>query len=232
MAQDSYQAVSSVQSLAFVNAVRYYLTTPNLACSFFACTDPDFWSPVFAYADLQRIGDADFEVGNRRYGMYWHDWRAMPPMAWLQLLAEREIATGQAVTPPTSAPTLLVLSEPAFAEAVRAALRDFQRPDALRRNPLLRSRLVTSMPDTDTAEGKRIALQAIIEETAATLEQSPRDARLYRALNRTYFHPAPTQEKAAELLDLPFSTYRRHLSAGVARLIDALWHRELHGAEN
>jgi hypothetical protein len=232
MAQDSYQAVSSVQSLAFVNAVRYYLTTPNLACSFFACIDPDFWSPVFAYADLLRIPDADFVVGNRHYGTYWHDWRAMPPMAWLQLLAEREIATGQSVTPPTPAPTLLVLSEPAFADAVRAALRDFHRPDALRRNPLLRSRLISGMPDSDTPEGKRVALRTVIEETAATLEQSPRDARLFRALNRTYFHPAPTQEKAAELLDLPFSTYRRHLSAGVARLIDSLWHRELHGVEN
>ena len=101
---------------------------------------------------------------------------------------------------------------------------------------------VPGTPDIDTGviqflpnlPGKwlDVPLRAIIEETAATLEQSPRDARLYRALNRTYFHPAPTQEKAAELLDLPFSTYRRHLSAGVARLIDALWHRELHGTEN
>jgi hypothetical protein len=232
MARDTYQAVSSVQSLAFISAVRYYLTTPNLACSFFACIDPNFWSPVFAYADLHRVPEADFEAGGQVYGMYWHDWRVRPPMAWLQLLAEREIATGQSVTPPISAPALLVLSEPAFADAVRAALRDFHRPDALRRNPLLRSRLISGMPDTDTSDGKRIALRTVIEETAATLEHSPRDARLFRALNRTYFHPAPTQEKAAELLDLPFSTYRRHLSAGVARLIANLWHRELHGAGN
>jgi hypothetical protein len=232
MAQDTYQGVSTTQSLTFVNAVRHYLSTANLACSFFACTEPDFWAPVFAYADLHRIPDADFEVGGRRYGVYWHDWRATPPMVWLQLLAGREIATGQSVTPPTATPTLLVLSEPAFADAVRAALRDFHRPDALRRNPLLRSRLIGSMPGAETPDGKRAALQAVIEETAAALEHSPRDARLYRALNRTYFHPAPTQEKAAELLDLPFSTYRRHLSAGIARLIDALWHRELYGAEN
>jgi len=36
-----------------------------------------------------------------------------------------------------------------------------------------------------------------------------------------------TQEHVAELLDLPFSTYRRHLKAGVARVADALWSREI-----
>ena len=32
---------------------------------------------------------------------------------------------------------------------------------------------------------------------------------------------------AAELLDLPFSTYRRHLSAGVARVAEILWTRDI-----
>jgi hypothetical protein len=49
---------------------------------------------------------------------------------------------------------------------------------------------------------------------AQVLESSPRDRRGYRVLHHTYLHPAPTQAVAAELLDLPMSTYRRHLAAG------------------
>jgi long-chain acyl-CoA synthetase len=39
--------------------------------------------------------------------------------------------------------------------------------------------------------------------------------------------PAPTQEVAAELLDLPFSTYRRHLKSAIERLTEVLWNQEL-----
>ncbi|NJL21123.1 MAG: hypothetical protein HC895_10360 [Leptolyngbyaceae cyanobacterium SM1_3_5] len=38
--------------------------------------------------------------------------------------------------------------------------------------------------------------------------------------------PAATQEKAAELLDLPFSTFRRHLKAGITRVTEILWFQE------
>ena len=183
--------------------------------------------PVFACADLTRVPEADFGVGGRRYGMYWHDWRTVPPTAWLQLLADREIAVAAQTPPPAPSVPLVVLSQPAFAAAVRDALKDFTRPDLLRRNPLLRSRLVASRAG---AAGDAVAaLRALLEATAATFQHAPRDAKLFRALDRTYFHPAETQEQAAELLDLPFSTYRRHLAAGVARLVDPLWQQELHG---
>jgi len=39
----------------------------------------------------------------------------------------------------------------------------------------------------------------------------------------------PTQEAAAELLDLPFSTYRYHLTNGIKRITEWLWQRELYG---
>jgi hypothetical protein len=34
-------------------------------------------------------------------------------------------------------------------------------------------------------------------------------------------------ERAAEVLDLPSSTFRRLLTSGVARITEALWNREL-----
>ena len=70
----------------------------------------------------------------------------------------------------------------------------------------------------------------MLDEAAELLKASPREVKLYRVLYHTYLHPASTQEQAAELLDLPFSTYRRHLKAAVARLAEMLWQWELPGA--
>jgi hypothetical protein len=72
-----------------------------------------------------------------------------------------------------------------------------------------------------------VALQALTRESIDSLAESPRDKKLYRALYRSYVQPAATQESAAELLDLPFSTFRRHLKAGVIRITEQLWQREV-----
>jgi hypothetical protein len=228
MARDAYQAVSAMQSLLFANAAQHYLTTPALAFSFFPTADPDFWAEMFAYVDLMRLPEADFEVGGRRYGVYGHDWRVTPPMAWLDLLAQREVAAEPlAVSPPESTP-LVVLSESDFAEAVRDALRNFHRSEELRTNPLLRSRMVVEHADADDSAGIG-ALRNLLEEAAASLQASPREAKSYRALHRTYLDPASSQERAAELLGLPFSTYRRHLKGGMTHVVEILWQREIGG---
>jgi len=235
MAAETYQAVSPVQSLVFIQAVSHYLTTPGLAFTFFPCAEAEFWAPVLAYADLARLPEAAFEVGGRRYGVYGHDWRITPPAAWLTLLGEREVGGGAtASSAPRPAEQVVVLSQPDFAAAVRAALRDFVRPDLLRGNPLMRSRLVLDAARRAGAsagvDDRAALLQALITEAAAARQASPRDLKLYRALHHTYFQPAATQEQAAELLDLPFSTYRRHLTAGIAQVTEALWAREVGGA--
>ena len=229
MARDTYQTVSPTQSLIFINFVQHHRTTAGLAFTFFACAEPEDWAAMFAYADLARIPEADFEVGGRRYGVYGHDWRVLPPKAWQALLAQREIAaSAQAMqTSPVREP-LVVLSQPEFIEAVRDALQGFCRPDALQNNPLLRSRLVMEQVAANADANERIAaLQSLVKEAAQFLESSPRDAKCYRALYHTYLHPAPTQEQAAEILDLPFSTYRRHLKNGMTRLAEILWNREI-----
>ena len=131
-------------------------------------------------------------------------------------------------TPPPIQPTLISLSEADFAEAVRDALRDFHNTMALRQNPLLRSNLVKRQGagEADPAAQSTV-LRQLLQTTAAQLQQTPRNNKLYRALHHTYFQPAATQEQAAELLDLPFSTYRRHLRAGIDYLIETLWQQEL-----
>ena len=50
--------------------------------------------------------------------------------------------------------------------------------------------------------------------------------RGFRALHHTYIKPHISQEEAAKFLDIPFSSYRRHLAEGIASVIAALWRQE------
>jgi hypothetical protein len=210
--------------------LRHYIVTPGLAFTFLACSDPDFWSPVFAYADLARIRELDFEVEGRRCGIYGHDWRTVPVAAWFELLSRREVDASASPPGPREMAEFAVLSQPDFRVAVRRALRDYAQPSALRENPLLRSRLVASRVAATADPGQRIAaFQALLREATESLKASPRTSKGFEALYHTYFQPAPSQERAAELLDIPFSTFRRHLKAGIERVIDLLWLWEVGG---
>ncbi|GLZ32416.1 hypothetical protein Lesp02_46040 [Lentzea sp. NBRC 105346] len=201
MALDTYQAVSPVQMFITLHLVRRYLTTPGLGQVNVVCADPDFWTEAFRYTDFHRLPGEDFTLDGKRFGVFGHDWHAVPPMQWMALLADREQATEVPDAP-------RVLSEAEFAEAVRTALRDFTRPDRLRGAPIGRDD---------------------ITRAARVMEASPRDRRTFRVLHHTYLQPAETQAAAAELLDLPMTTYRRHLTAGVARITEILW-QELAGS--
>ncbi|MBV8884209.1 MAG: hypothetical protein JO235_09470 [Chroococcidiopsidaceae cyanobacterium CP_BM_RX_35] len=229
MARDTYQAVSPTQSRIFISFVQHHHTTPGPAFTFYPCAAPDDWAAMFAYADLARIPEADFEVGGRCYGVYGHDWRMLPPKAWQELLARREIAASAQVLPPSQvSEPLVILRQTEFAGAVLNTLRHFSRPDTLHQNPLLQSRLVVERVAVGASQQARIAtLQALVREAAESLRSSPRETKCYQALYHTYLHPASTQERAAEILDLPFSTFRRHLKTGVVRVTDILWQREI-----
>jgi hypothetical protein len=172
-------------------------------------------------------------VEGQRYGVYGHDWRTVPPLAWLALLGEREIATTPEISSAPTTDSLIVLNKTDFAEAVRTALRDFSQLDALRVSPLLRSRLIMERGGMHAGEKERIStLQAVLREAVEQLRLSPRQMKSYRTIYHTYIQPAPTQEQAAELLDLPFSTYRRHLKNGLEQVVDSLWHVEVGHLEN
>ncbi len=109
-----------------------------------------------------------------------------------------------------------------FESAVKDALRNYARADLLAGNPLLQTRVMRH----GDAQATVASLRAVLAETAESLFANARDQRLYRVLELTYLNPAPKQEAAADRLGLPFSTYRRHLTAGVGRIIDWLWQRE------
>ncbi|MEZ4664536.1 MAG: AAA family ATPase, partial [Caldilineaceae bacterium] len=227
LARGTYQRVSPVQSRIFVAMVQHYLSTPRLAYTFLPCAQPDFWRGIFAHADMHRLEAADFTVGERRHGVFGHDWRVMGPFPWLSLFAEREIAAGLPHTQLAFAAEATMLSEEEFGEAVADALRTMHDANALRANPLLQARLVLQQAGPDGDESARLsALRNLLRQAAEPLQTTPRQNKLYRALHHTYFQPAATQEQAAELLDVPFSTYRRHLRAGIDHVAQTLWAQE------
>lgn len=228
-ATDTYQQVGPTQSLIFVNAVQYYLTTLRLAITMFVVADPDFWELLAAYSDLERITELEWEQRGRHFGIVMHDWRATPPAKWLELMTERETAINPpALYRPKSTSQVIALSEPDFVEALREALKQMSRSLTLRGNPLLGTRLVADRAGATTHENQRIdVLKKLITEAAETLQSTPRDTKLYRAFYHTYIKPAASQEQASEIIDVPFSTYRRHLQAGVKRVAELLWRKEL-----
>jgi hypothetical protein len=227
--RNSYQGPSPTLNAVPILTMHKQLSTPNLSWDFVTLSEPDRWNQYFAAGDLPRADGADFSVGDRRYGLFAHDFRKVPVDAWIELWSERALAQDLDIAPRERAQALLVLSHPDFDAAVRQGFKDLRRPDLLARNPLVRTRLVAD----HTAEGTSAAavLEAVLREAATTLADHPRDDKLLRAVDRTYLRPAGTQEAAAATLGLPFSTYRRHLTQGMTRIVSVLWDQEVYGQD-
>jgi hypothetical protein len=227
MDREAYQAPSPSFNVVTMRTTQEWLTRPRLSWYYlpFAAAEP--MADLMAYISFARAPAADFEVGGRTYETFARDWRREDAPAWLERMGEREL--GGAPDAPAPAPDAapeLALSRSGFADAVRRGLRDLHRPAALAANPLLQARVVRdACGDRPPPE----ALADLLEGAVEAMRADPRDARLVRALDRTYLRPAPTQEAAADLLGLPFSTYRGHLTRGVERVVDELWQRELYG---
>ena len=179
------------------------------------------WAPMWSYIGFERLGT--LERDGVRWAAWGRDFARSPYADWGKRLAGLEL--GPASEPPPRPVEPLALSSPDFADAVRQALRDLHRPDRLAASPLAASRLAGAA-GIGAAGG---VLAQRITHAVHSLGDSPRDERGRRALERTYLRPATTQEAAAEVLGLPFSTYRRHLNEGVERLVEVLWSWELHG---
>ena len=229
MSRDAYQDISPVQSLISAYRVRFYLTTTSLAYTFVPTPQPERWELLFAYGDMHRVEEAGYAVGDRDYAIFGHDWRVTPPRAWLDRLADRDLSSSMP-EPTESGPTMIVLSRSDFDDAVKEAFKAHARPEAMHDNPLLRSRFVADEMGLEASVDDRIEfLRERLDETAYSLHGDPKTAKYYRAVRATYLNPQPTQERAAEHLSLPFSTYRRYLKRGIEHVADLLWRDEIGG---
>ncbi len=112
----------------------------------------------------------------------------------------------------------------AFAQAVREALRQFGRDEALAASPL---RHCAWLAGANGAPAGLPALRAALDEAVQALARHPADLKFHRALQRTWLTPGAKQEAVAAELGLPLNTYRYHLARGAERIAQALWQREL-----
>lgn len=207
------------RSRILLEILRHALATPDLAFTMLAVPESE------AFGDMPRLPGLDYTSEGRAHAVLGQDWRAVPPGAWLDGLGK-----GSAAAAPPEAPArpVLALSRSAFEEAVRQGLRDYDAPGSLMRNPVLRSRLVLSECGPDASEADRVAaLRRVLREATDSLQFSRRQVKFHKALHHTYIEPAGTQEQVSEQIDVPFSSYRRHLKSGMDRVAEILWHREI-----
>jgi hypothetical protein len=190
-----------------------------LAWSIFISVDPAHAAPFAQYTAYAPLIDID--VGGLRHVAYGIDWRRVPLDTWLDLMFERN-HSGETGPPPTASLRPPPLDRAQFGAAVKKALQTLHRPDHLATNPLIDTALATTATGPTTQH-----LRAMLEDAIASLSNQPKGDQLRTVLDRTYLRAAPTQEAAAEVLDLPFSTYRRYLAKALDQLTDLLWTMEI-----
>ncbi|GII96789.1 ATP-binding protein [Sinosporangium siamense] len=196
------------------------LRTDLMAWSYIAQWDPSPDSVErFRHLGMPDVAEKP-QQGQPAYSLFAHDWRAAPASAWLERLNRPPVTDTYA-----AGAKLVVLSRAEFTEAVKKALRQISRLDALAASPLTRTRLVTERSGQDPAT----ALHDLLRQAIDGLRDDPRSVKFHRTLSATFLSGTPTQQLAAEKLGLPFTTFRRHLTGGIERVCADLWHCELYG---
>jgi hypothetical protein len=219
---EHYERSSPVMDQMLFRNTQAWLIGDGLAWSFCVAAHPEVWRESFIriqhtpVPDQRRIGSTDF-------ALFACDWRRTPLEPWLDLLTAQALS-GEVVAADTDPEEYAVLSRSEFDEAVRAALRKLRSgAPALEDSPLVRSHLVAA---GDRADRTR-ELRELLTHTIQAMAADQRLAKLHRVLDATFLGTAPTQEVAAQSLDLPFTTYRRHLTHGTELVCDRLWRQEL-----
>ncbi|GAA0517643.1 hypothetical protein Ade02nite_84000 [Paractinoplanes deccanensis] len=205
----AYYEISACLHLMQLRICADWIRQPGLAWSFIISPFPELWTPLMEHLGHYRT------VETPPYCLFSCDWRVTPLSIWFDRTQPGPLGDDLAAEAEQALP------REAFDQAVREALRDVHRPDALSANPLRHTRMV----DGDPSE----VLPELITEAVDALRDDPREAKLHAVLATTYFHRVPTQTAAAQRLGMPFSTYRRHLDRAQQRVCELLWLRETTG---
>lgn len=214
---DSYQLDRVAAVCGSVSSLMTW-QAGSLAWSWIVTVSPAAWEPVFDYLGFGHRVELPGDPDRVAFGF---DWRRLGHEAWMDVMHQREL-TGQSGPIPRSLLCPPPLDRANFDEAVRVALRALGRPAELAGNPLLGSGVLPG-PGPGTPEALDAALRRAVELVGS--EQGGDELR--RVLDRTFVRAAPSQEAAAAVLDLAFSTYRRRLARALDAVTDVLWAVEI-----
>ncbi|MEU8239424.1 ATP-binding protein [Actinoplanes missouriensis] len=209
----AYQVPSPVTNMHHSRVQATAARSRGLAQGMIVLHDCELWGRLLQGA----LTDAGVRprVGDRTYGLFVTDWRQVPFEMWLDNILDE--------SDPPAAGAAPAATRAAFDQLVREALQNWRSPRTFALSELLRSKLVTDAADP-VAE-----LRALVQRT---VDEVGRDAKMIKAreaIAATYFSGAPTQEAAARRAGMSFSTYRRHLRAGVDAVCASLWDRQTRG---
>lgn len=203
-----------------VSCILEWRTTPA-AWTFIASFGGSHYGRYFDYLGLTPM--LELELGGNPVTLFGWDRRRFPASAFFEMMATREL-TGETGPPPPNLMRPAPLSKVAFDAAVRSALRQLTRTGGLAESPLLTTALVDDAADDPPGD-----LAKLLRQSIAGLADERGGTEHRRVLERTFVSGVSSQEGAAEVLDLPFSTYRRHLARATDRLVEVLWTVELGG---
>ena len=226
MARGGHQTPGPIAALLLAQVVKWQLGPSPVDVTYLALAQPSAFDAALAAVGVERVRGGGFRSGEIAHELYRFDWRSVSPATCLSALTAPETVTTSSAT---GGPARRIARDE-LASAVRDALRWYGDTDALSSSPLLSTPMVARRAGGSASHEQRVAaLRALLSDAITALSRTPKRAKLRRALERAYVAGAPTQEQAAQLLDLPLSTYRRHLREGEALVVDFLWRRNLEG---
>lgn len=184
--------------------------------------DNDVWRYITELIGNKRLEGSECDTPGGPTVLNYQDYSNSSALDWLRsiyrrvqgMLEPKEVAARPAEPP---------LQQADYDQAVRAALKQFHRPDRLADNPLLGSHLVLHRADSDDAHSRQQALRAILKESCEDLAANPKTAAFARALRHAYITPAASQELAAEAACMAYGTFRRNLREATKLLCARLW---------
>lgn len=218
LSRDDYQDVSAVSSFCTSLMTQAHVTWPDVSLSLGVFRDATKFRLMFAVLGFGVVAEA--ELDGARYAVVARDWRGVAPLEFITRYVEQVSGIAGSVQEEER------LTRPRFEAAVREALKSAALPHSLSASPLAISPIVAGASPSERAA----ALRALLVQANDALRASPKTARQARAVAATYLEPLGTQETVARELGLPFSTYRRHLVAGIEQIAAILYRRYADGA--
>ncbi len=219
-----HQAASTSAALLLAQIVKWQLGASPLPSTYLVAARPCAFAAAFTAIGAERLSTGEPAGASSGPDVFRFDWRFVSPTACLSALADPSGASLGPASQTARAP----FDRAEFALTVQNALRWYGNDDALASTRLLATSMVSTRCKGSTNIDARVAaMRALLLEAVASLASPPKRAKYKRAVERTYIVGTLTQEQAAEQLDLPLSTYRRHLKVGLGLMVDFLWRRNV-----